>query len=86
MSAELESTADCRLLSPPLSPSLSLAPCAQIVINLGGKKDMLGVGVFDGHSGPEASKYVAANLWGLVRRYTTLLQRVRLRNVTGTVL
>ena len=36
---------------------------SQIVINLGGKKDMLGVGVFDGHSGPEASRFVAAHLW-----------------------
>lgn len=38
----------------------------QIVINLGGHRDMLGVGVFDGHSGQEASKYVAANLWNAV--------------------
>lgn len=38
----------------------------QIVINLGGHKDMLGVGVFDGHSGQEASRYVAANLWNQV--------------------
>eukprot|EP00752_Nemacystus_decipiens_P018655 g16725.t1 len=37
-----------------------------IVINLGGQKDMLGVGVFDGHSGQDASKYVAANLWNAV--------------------
>eukprot|EP00903_Cladosiphon_okamuranus_P011424 g10765.t2 len=37
-----------------------------IVINLGGHKDMLGVGVFDGHSGQEASKYVAENLWNQV--------------------
>lgn len=28
---------------------------------------MLGVGVFDGHSGQEASKYVAENLWNEVR-------------------
>ncbi|CAM9633145.1 unnamed protein product [Ectocarpus sp. 6 AP-2014] len=37
-----------------------------IVINLGGRKDMLGVGVFDGHSGQEASKYVAENMWNQV--------------------
>ena len=28
---------------------------------------MLGVGVFDGHSGPEASKYVSEHLWNEVR-------------------
>ncbi|CAM9865296.1 unnamed protein product, partial [Hapterophycus canaliculatus] len=27
---------------------------------------MVGVGVFDGHSGQEASKYVAENLWNVV--------------------
>lgn len=27
---------------------------------------MLGVGVFDGHSGQEASKYVAENMWNQV--------------------
>ncbi|CAN0118243.1 unnamed protein product, partial [Ectocarpus sp. 4 AP-2014] len=37
-----------------------------IVINLGGRKDMLGVAVFDGHSGQEASKYVAENMWNQV--------------------
>lgn len=40
----------------------------QIVLNLGGRKDMLGVGVFDGHSGQEASKYVSENLWNQVNR------------------
>lgn len=40
----------------------------QIVLNLGGKADMLGLGVFDGHSGAEASKYVAANLWDQVSK------------------
>eukprot|EP00904_Undaria_pinnatifida_P010756 jgi/Undpi1/6810/HiC_scaffold_21.g09286.m1 len=39
---------------------------SSIVINLGGKRDMLGVGVFDGHSGPEASKYVSEHLWNEV--------------------
>lgn len=39
----------------------------QIVTNLGGHKDMLGVGVFDGHSGQDASRYVAENLWNQVR-------------------
>ncbi|CAM9676769.1 unnamed protein product, partial [Scytosiphon promiscuus] len=39
---------------------------SSIVLNLGGRKDMVGVGVFDGHSGQEASKYVAENLWNEV--------------------